>query len=294
MLRSSRLRHAAWALLCLAGVALAQPAKLSNTPSPVVTIKNVSLEDVQNAIIATMLPAGRTPVRQDPNVMTYEFPLSFWQSIGVQMAQGNSGWQQPKGRQTFTMAQMGSSVMVTGKFETVATNMFNASNSMELNNPVVYNEQYLGLQLIAAIAEGRMTPGAHNQLGIQDYKKPTRKTKKIGAIIEAITPGGPAEKAGLVAGDVITHIGGVPTAEQSPDAIAMLGFLQIGQAKLQVQGKGEVILTKASDPNQASQPLESAPSAPTPVPVTPSAAVSQGQVPPAQQTTSSGWWKKQD
>ncbi|RYH00137.1 MAG: hypothetical protein EON58_01265 [Alphaproteobacteria bacterium] len=293
MIVSRVVRVTTCVLLLVTVTAFAEPARLSDTPAPVVTVKNATLQTVQNAIIATMLPAGRTPVRQDPNVMVYEFPLSFWQSIGVQMAQGNSGWQQPKGRQTFTMAQMGSDVMVTGKFETVATNMFNASNSMERNNPVVYNEQYLGLQLIAAIAEGRMLPGAHNQLGIQAYKKPTRKSQKIGAIIEALIPGGPAEKAGLVAGDTITHIGGIPTAEQSPDAVAMLGFLQLGEARLQVVGKGEIVVIKVPAPGvQSVQPVQS--QSPASLPVSPKTTPLTPAPSEAASGPQSGWWKKQD
>lgn len=203
--------------------------------------------------------------------MVYEFPLSFWQSIGVQMAQGNSRWQEPKGRSTFTLAQMGPDVVVSNAFETVATNMFNASNSVRITNPVVYNENYLGLQLIAAMAEGRITPGDHNALGITAYKKPTRKTRKLGAVIEGLVPGGPAEQAGLVPGDVITHIGGVTLAEQSPAAIQMLGYLQVGEARLNIQGKGEVVLVKrlavdvalppGSAPEQATATVAPAPQA---------------------------------
>jgi hypothetical protein len=265
--------------------AKAQPAKLADTAVPVITVKNLSVEQVQNSIVGVMLPIGRTPVRQDANVMVYEFALSFWQSIGVQMAQGNSGWQQPKGRQTFTLAQLGRDVMLTVKFETVATNMFNASNSIEINNPAVFNEQYLFLQLIAAYAEGRMVPGTHNQLGIQAYKKPTRKSKKLGAVIEVTIPGGPADRAGLVAGDIITHIGGIPTAEQSPDAVALLGFLQLGQAKVQVVGKGELVITKAASPLLEREAAPATEQTSLPAPPLPS---TQEQGSP----NGSGFWKK--
>ena len=297
------MKHRVWAgalaLALMAGHAQADPAKLGSTPAPVVTVKGRSVQDVQNAIVAMMLPAGKTPTRQDQNVMVYEFPLSFWQSIGVQMAQGNSGWQEPKGRLTFTMAQMGSDVMVSNKFETVATNMFNASNSVEITNPVVYNENHLGLQLVAAFAEGRMVPGDHNALGIQAYEKPTRKNRKVGAVIETLVPGAPAEQAGLRPGDVITHIGGVPLAEQSPAAIQLLGFLQIGEAKLQVLNKGEVVVHKRSAPN--TPPVAEATSNPAPgealVPAVPAASVVPAPVTPAPATSTQesgqGWWQKQ-
>lgn len=294
------MKHFVWsgalALALIAGQAHADPAKLGSSPAPVVTVKGRSVQDVQNAIVAMMLPAGKTPVRQDQNVMVYEFPLSFWQSIGVQMAQGNSGWQEPKGRLTFTMAQMGSDVMVSNKFETVATNMFNASNSVEITNPVVYNENHLGLQLVAAFAEGRMVPGEHNALGIQAYEKPTRKTRKVGAVIETLVPGAPAEQAGLRPGDVITHIGGVPLAEQSPATIQLLGYLQIGEANLQVLNKGEVVVHKRLAPNAPAV----AQATPNPAPAeaaVPAASVVPAPVSPAPaastQESRQGWWQKQ-
>lgn len=294
------MKHFVWsgalALALIAGQAHADPAKLGSTPAPVVTVKGRSVQDVQNAIVAMMLPAGKTPVRQDQNVMVYEFPLSFWQSIGVQMAQGNSGWQEPKGRLTFTMAQMGSDVMVSNKFETVATNMFNASNSVEITNPVVYNENHLWLQLVAAFAEGRMVSGEHNALGIQAYEKPTRKTRKVGAVIETLVPGAPAEQAGLRPGNVITHIGGVPLAEQSPATIQLLGYLQIGEANLQVLNKGEVVVHKRLALNAPAV----AQATPNPAPAeaaVPAASVVPAPVSPAPATSTQesrqGWWQKQ-
>jgi hypothetical protein len=292
------MKHRVWAgalvLALIAGQAHADPAKLGSTPAPVVTVKGHSVQDVQSAIVAMMLPAGKTPTRQDQNVMVYEFPLSFWQSIGVQMAQGNSGWQEPKGRLTFTMAQMGSDVMVSNKFETVATNMFNASNSIEITNPVVYNENYLGLQLVAAFAEGRMVPGEHNALGIQAYEKPTRKTRKVGAVIETLVPGAPAEQAGLRPGDVITHIGGIPLAEQSPATIQLLGYLQIGEAKLQVLNKGEVVVQKRPAPSTGPGAVGTAVAPAPSTPATPAATSPAIPVPVApSQNEGQGWWQKQ-
>ena len=68
-------------LILAAGTASADPAKLGTTPAPMVTIKDRTIEQVQNTIVGMMLQAGKTPVRQDQNVMVYEFPLSFWQSV---------------------------------------------------------------------------------------------------------------------------------------------------------------------------------------------------------------------
>lgn len=225
--------------------------------------------------------------------MVYELPLSIWQSIGVQMAQGNSGWQEPKGRLTFTMAQMGTDVMVSNKFETVATNMFNASNSVEVTNPVVYNENLLGLQLVAAFAEGRMVLGDHNALDIQAYEKPNRKARKDGAVIEMLVPGAPAEQTGLRPVDVITHIGGVPLAEQSPATIQLLGYLQIGEAQLQVLNKGQVVVHKRSAPS--APPVVQATPNPAPAEAAASVVPAPASHAPATSTQErgQGWWQKQ-
>ena len=235
------------------GSAAADPARLGSTASPVVMVKGRSTQDVMNAIIGMTLPVGMTPVRQDANSLVFEYELGMWQSVAVQMAQGNSGWQQPKGRQTFTMAQVGPDVMVNAKTEIVAKNMFNASNTVALTSNTAYNDQYLLLQLIAALAEGRFLQGDHNMLGIERYKKPTRKTKTVGIIIDSLVSGAPAERAGLRPGDMITAIGGMPTAEQSDMALTFIGWLQDGTARLTVKGKGEVLVIKNPRPGQPAQ-----------------------------------------
>ena len=235
------------------GSAAADPARLGSTASPVVMVKGRSTQDVMNAIIGMTLPVGMTPVRQDANSLVFEYELGMWQSVAVQMAQGNSGWQQPKGRQTFTMAQVGPDVMVNAKTEIVAKNMFNASNTVALTSNTAYNDQYLLLQLIAALAEGRFLQGDHNMLGIERYKKPTRKTKIVGIIIDSLVSGAPAERAGLRPGDMITAIGGMPTAEQSDMALTFMGWLQDGTARLTVKGKGEVLVIKNPRPGQPAQ-----------------------------------------
>lgn len=261
------------ALTLATGTAAADPARLGNSPSPVVTVKGKSMQDVMNAIIGMSLPAGMTPVRQEPNSVVFEYVLGMWQSVAVQMAQGNSGWQQPKGRQTFTMAQMGPDVMVNAKVETVATNMFNASNAVVLTSSTVYNEQHLLLQLIAALAESRFVQGDHNMLGIVKYRKPTRKTKTVGVVIDSLVPGGPADRAGLKPGDMITAIGGMPTAEQSDMALSFMGWLQEGTAKLTVQGKGDVLVVKNPRPGAPPAETMASPQPIVPPPSTPATEV---------------------
>lgn len=236
-------------MMMVMGQALAEPEKLSNTVLPAVVAKGVGAAEFQNAVAALMMPKGLTPVRQGRGTLVYEVPLSFWQAMAATTFNGAGSNTQAVGLQTFTFQQSGPDVMATAKFESVATRGGGYySNPMPVDNASTYNEMYVMLQLAAATAEGRYTPGPHNMLGIKAYKKPTRKTKAVGIVIETLQPGGAAEKAGLVPGDVITHIGGVPTAEQSLDMIGMLGFLQFERAVLQVQGKGEVVVVKAAKP----------------------------------------------
>ena len=49
--------------------------------------------------------------------------------------------------------------------------------------------------------------GSHVRIGVVVDTRADAAGDKIGARIEGVTPGGPAEKAGLKAGDVITKIG---------------------------------------------------------------------------------------
>lgn len=233
----------------LAHSAFAQPARLSTSPTPLVTIKNVDLQNVQDAIIGFMLRAGKSPAKQDNNILVYEEDLTGMQAIGVQMLQGNSGWQNPKGRNNFTMARQGNDVILSTKYETVAANMLNASNSILISNDALFNEQYLGLQFIGRLAENRIQVGDHLALGITGYDKPTRKTKKIGSVVSGVVAGGPADKAGIVRGDIVISIGGTPTAGQTIPAISLLGYLQENTAILNIQGKGDVVVTKTPPPN---------------------------------------------
>jgi hypothetical protein len=63
-------------------------------------------------------------------------------------------------------------------------------------------------------------PGEHHgRLGVLVNTEADPETDSVGAHLEAVTPGSPAAKAGLKAGDVITHfqgraLGGVPAAEE--------------------------------------------------------------------------------
>ncbi|MGA9750898.1 MAG: PDZ domain-containing protein [Acidobacteriota bacterium] len=62
------------------------------------------------------------------------------------------------------------------------------------------------------------------RLGIILNTDPDPKTDALGAVVQAVTPGGPAEKAGLKAGDVILQFNGTPLggayAEADPDESA--------------------------------------------------------------------------
>lgn len=240
----------------------AEPAKLAATPIPTATVQNSSPQQVQDALVAINLMLGRTPVRQDPNVLVYEFPLSFGQSLAVQMLQGNSGWQEPKGRCTFAMAKMGTGVVVTGKFETIATNMFNAANAIEINNGVSYNELHLTLQLARKIAEGKIDLSNLPKMGIMMEQKPSKRIMKTGFPIDSVVPGSPAAEAGIVAGDVITAIDGMATAKQSIWSVQLMLVLGETYSDLQLQKAGLVRVAKR--PNATT--MSSTPTGPAALP----------------------------
>jgi S1-C subfamily serine protease len=56
------------------------------------------------------------------------------------------------------------------------------------------------------------TGGPHGRIGVLVKTGAAPSTDSIGAWVEAVTPGGPAAKAGLQAGDVITRFNGTPLA----------------------------------------------------------------------------------
>ena len=57
----------------------------------------------------------------------------------------------------------------------------------------------------------------HGRIGVIVNTEPDSQTDKIGAKLEAVTPGGPAAKAGLKVGDVITKFNGTSLAGARPD-----------------------------------------------------------------------------
>ena len=60
----------------------------------------------------------------------------------------------------------------------------------------------------------RLVPsiGPHGRIGVLVKTGAAPSTDSIGAWVEAVTPGGPAAKAGLKAGDIITRFNGAPLA----------------------------------------------------------------------------------
>ncbi len=62
------------------------------------------------------------------------------------------------------------------------------------------------------IAQGKVTNSGRAALGIQAAQLSDNSGQPVGIGIASVTPGGPAEKAGLAAGDIITSINGQPTA----------------------------------------------------------------------------------
>jgi membrane-associated protease RseP (regulator of RpoE activity) len=57
----------------------------------------------------------------------------------------------------------------------------------------------------------------HGRIGVVVNTEPDSQTDKIGAKLEGVTPGGPAAKAGLKVGDVITRFNGTSLAGAKPE-----------------------------------------------------------------------------
>src|SRR2546429_5677046 len=73
--------------------------------------------------------------------------------------------------------------------------------------------------------------GSRGRIGVVVDTKADAAGDKVGARIEGVTPGGPAEKAGLKAGDVITRFNttslGGATAEEGEDSGPRLRLIQL-------------------------------------------------------------------
>jgi S1-C subfamily serine protease len=88
------------------------------------------------------------------------------------------------------------------------------------------------------IKTGRVTNSHRAALGVEVETVTGSSGQPVGAGIVAVTPGGPAAKAGLRAGDVITAVNGTPT----PDTETLAGVL----AGLQPGQQARVSVTRAN------------------------------------------------
>src|SRR5262245_14819369 len=70
----------------------------------------------------------------------------------------------------------------------------------------------LGTQVAVA-----QQPGTHGRIGVLVNTAPNPLIDSLGARVEAVTPGGPAAKAGLQAGDIITRFNGTTLASPPGD-----------------------------------------------------------------------------
>jgi serine protease Do len=77
---------------------------------------------------------------------------------------------------------------------------------------------------------GNLTPELAPQFGLKDAK---------GALISQVTPGGPAEKAGLKMGDVVTAIDGKPVTNADDLTMAVISHTPGSTAKLDVMRDGK-------------------------------------------------------
>ena len=84
--------------------------------------------------------------------------------------------------------------------------------------------------------------GNRGRIGVVVKTEPNAGEDKIGARIEAVTPGGPAEKAGLKAGDIITRFNGTP-----------LGGVASEDEEASGPGMKLIELARALDPGDTAQ-----------------------------------------
>src|SRR5438132_914314 len=110
----------------------------------------------------------------------------------------------------------------------------------------------------------------HGRIGVVPNSKPDSQSDKIGAKLEAVSPGGPAAKAGLKVGDIITKFNGTSLAgaqaededESGPGAklVELARKLEPGDSSLPVRS-GDVILSiagrKPTSPSHAMRILHS-------------------------------------
>src|SRR5207253_125328 len=111
----------------------------------------------------------------------------------------------------------------------------------------------------------------HGRIGVVPNSKPDSQTDKIGARLEAVTPGGPAAKAGLKVGDIITKFNGTSLAgaqaededESGPSAklVELARKLEPGDTVQVEYRSGDVILSiagrKPTSPSHAMRILHS-------------------------------------
>src|SRR5437867_433230 len=112
----------------------------------------------------------------------------------------------------------------------------------------------------------------HGRIGVVPNSKPDSQTDKIGARLEAVTPGGPAAKAGLKVGDIITKFNGTSLAgaqaededESGPSAklVELARKLEPGDTvQVEYRRGGDVILSidgrKPTSPSHAMRILHS-------------------------------------
>src|SRR3989441_8770171 len=94
----------------------------------------------------------------------------------------------------------------------------------------------------------------HGRIGVIVNTQPDSQTDKIGAKLEAVTPGGPAAKAGLKVGDVITKFNGTSLAgakaEDEEESGPGTRLVELGR-KLEPGGTVQIEYRRGSDSKKA-------------------------------------------
>jgi S1-C subfamily serine protease len=87
----------------------------------------------------------------------------------------------------------------------------------------------------------RPEPSSHGRIGVLVNTAPVPTVDSLGARVEAVTPGGPAAKAGLQAGDIITRFNGAALASPPGDGFEAMTPGQRLLAMTRELGAGDTI-----------------------------------------------------
>jgi len=203
--------------LLLVSTLLAKDQKLP----PSVVIK-APLDQVKSALVSRLAPLGYNIVADTPYQMAFSKEVNGFKGALAQVLMGNSYSETPKDTATFMFAASGDQVMVTAAEELSVRMAFgNVNRTNLLDNKKNREGMQQFLNSVKATLE---TPRTGGIIGLDVQPDVQRVGDLSGMRISVVTPGGPAEAAGVKVGDLLTAIDGksVQTRDALGEAIIPL------------------------------------------------------------------------